>query len=78
MLELVTTTQFRKDLKRLRKRGANIQELDTVLQTLCAEEPLSEKHRDHALVGKITLGFANVMSLPTVCSSMPSIRESSS
>ena len=74
MLELVTTTQFRKDLKRLRKRGANIQELDTVLQTLCAEEPLSEKHRDHALVGKITLGFANVMSLPT----MPSIRESSS
>ena len=77
MLELVTTTQFRKDLKRLRKRGANIQELDTVLQTLCAEEPLSEKHRDHALVG-ITLGFANVMSLPTVCSSMPSIRESSS
>ena len=46
MLELVTTTQFHKDLKRLRKRGANIQEFDTVLQTLCAEEPLSEKHRD--------------------------------
>ena len=44
MLELVTTTQFRKDLKCLRKRGANIQELDTVLQTLCAEESLSEKH----------------------------------
>ena len=56
MLELVTTTQFHKDLKRLRKRGANIQEFDTVLQTLCAEEPLSEKHRDHALVGNY-IGF---------------------
>ena len=50
MLELVTTTQFRKDLKRLRKRGADMKKLDDVLQTLCAEEPLSEKHRDHALV----------------------------
>ena len=56
MLELVTTTQFHKDLKRLRKRGANIQEFDTVLQTLCAEEPLSEKHRDHALFGNY-IGF---------------------
>lgn len=56
MLELVTTTQFHKDLKRLRKRGANIQEFDTVLQTLCTEEPLSEKHRDHALFGNY-IGF---------------------
>ena len=28
-----------------------MKKLDDVLQTLCAEEPLSEKHRDHALVG---------------------------
>ena len=56
MLELVTTTQFRKDLKRLRQRGADMKKLDDVLQTLCAEEPLSEKHRDHALVGDY-IGF---------------------
>ena len=56
MLELVTTAQFRKDLKRLLKRGADIKKLDDVLQTLCAEEPLSEKHRDHALVGDY-IGF---------------------
>ena len=56
MLELVTTTQFRKDLKRLRKRGADMKKLDDVLQTLCAEEPLSEKHRDHALVSDY-IGF---------------------
>ena len=56
MLELVTTIQFRKDLKRLRKHGADMKKLDDVLQTLCAEEPLSEKHRDHALVGNY-IGF---------------------
>ena len=56
MLELVTTTQFRKDLKRLRKRGADMKKLDDILQTLCAEEPLSEKYRDHALIGDY-IGF---------------------
>ena len=33
-----------------------MKKLDDVLQTLCAEEPLSEKHRDHALVGDY-IGF---------------------
>ena len=56
MLELVTTTQFRKDLKRLRKRGADMKKLDDILQTLCAEELLSEKYRDHALIGDY-IGF---------------------
>ena len=37
MLELVTTTQFRKDLKRLRKRGADMKKLDDVLQTLVGD-----------------------------------------
>ena len=31
MLDLVTTTQFRKDLKKLRKRGADIQNQKKVL-----------------------------------------------
>jgi len=56
MLDLVTTTQFRKDLRKLQKRGANIRKLDTVLQVLCAEKKLDEKHRDHALVGDY-IGF---------------------
>ena len=38
MLDLVTTTQFRKDLKKLRKRGADIQKLDDVMQMLCAKK----------------------------------------
>ena len=56
MLERVTTTQFRKDLKRLRKRGADLSELDDVLKTLQKEEPLAPKYRDHALAGNL-VGF---------------------
>ena len=51
MLDLVTTTQFRKDLKRIRKRGYDLSTLEDVLQTLLSEEPLPETNRDHALTG---------------------------
>lgn len=51
MLELVTTAQFRKDLRRIRKRGYDLSKLDEVLKTLLREELLSAKHRDHALNG---------------------------
>ena len=74
MLELVTTTQFRKDLKRLRKRGADMQRLDDVLQTLCAEELLSEKYRDHALIGDY-IGFRECPVAPDwLLTSMPSTK----
>lgn len=56
MLQLVTTTQFRKDIKHAKKRGLNLKKLETILDTLQREEPLDEKHRDHALVGNY-LGF---------------------
>lgn len=48
-LKLVPTSQFRKDYKRAKKRGLNMNELQAVLDKLCAEEPLEERHRDHAL-----------------------------
>ena len=51
MLDLVTTTQLRKDLKRIRDRGYDLSTLDDVLQTLLSEEPLPETNRDHALTG---------------------------
>ena len=50
MLDLVLTNQFKKDLKRIRKRGYKIQLLDEVLKNLQNEIPLDEKYRDHALV----------------------------
>ena len=56
MLELVTTAQFRKDLRRIRKRGYDLAELDEVLKALLREELLPAKHRDHALTGDY-MGF---------------------
>ena len=63
MLDLVTTTQFRKDLKRLRKRGADLRRLDAVLQLLLAEQALPKKHRDHALTGDC-IGFRECHVMP--------------
>ncbi len=51
MLDLVTTTQFCKDLKRIRKRGYNLTKLDDILCKLRMEITLHEKYRDHALTG---------------------------
>ena len=56
MLELYTTGQFRKDYKRVKKRGYNLQLLEQVIDTLLAGKPLAEKYRDHALTGDYT-GF---------------------
>ena len=51
---LETTTQFRKDYKRIKKRGYNLELLKKVLDTLMDEKPLDAKHRDHALIGEYT------------------------
>lgn len=51
MLELVTTNQFKKDLKRIQKRGYNLQKLQNILNTLRSNQTLSPKYRDHALTG---------------------------
>ena len=51
MLSLVTTGQFRKDYKRMRKRGCDLSLLETVIDTLLAEKPLEVQHCDHDLHG---------------------------
>ena len=51
MLKLKTTAQFRKDYKRIKKRGYNLSLLQDVLGTLCAEKPLDANYKDHALLG---------------------------
>jgi mRNA interferase YafQ len=56
MLDLVMTTQFRKDLKRINKRGKDLSLLKDVLQTLREEQALEENYRDHALTGNY-IGF---------------------
>lgn len=56
MLELIVTSQFRKDVKRMKKRGKNLDKLQTVITLLVNEIPLDIQYRDHALVGNY-IGF---------------------
>ena len=52
MLELATTTQYRKDLKRAARRGLNLRRLNAVLEQLVEQKPLAPQHKDHALLGE--------------------------
>lgn len=45
------TTQFKKDYKRVMKRGLQIERLDKVVERLAMGEALPEKSRDHELSG---------------------------
>jgi mRNA interferase YafQ len=51
LLALKQTTQFKKDLRRMIKRGADMDLLDEVILMLRKREQLPEKYRDHALTG---------------------------
>ena len=48
---LVMTSQFKKDLKRARKRGLPIKELEAVIDLILAGEVLPPQRRDHLLTG---------------------------
>ena len=51
MLDIVLSTQFKKDLKLLKKRGNDLTLLKDVVDTLAKREALHDKYRDHALTG---------------------------
>ena len=51
MYSVRPTTRFRRDLKRLQKRGYNLDLLDEVIQMLAEGKPLPARMRDHPLVG---------------------------
>ena len=51
MKTLSQTTQFAKDVKRMRKRGKDLEKLKAIVIALARGEPLAPKHRDHPLVG---------------------------
>ncbi len=48
---IVPTSMFKKDLKRIKKRGYNLDLLDEVIETLAKGQPLDKKYNDHSLVG---------------------------
>ena len=55
-LRLVPTTKFKKDLKRLKKRGLPLDELYEIIEQLLNLGQLEPKYRDHALTGNY-IGF---------------------
>ena len=63
MLKLQVTTQFKKDYKKCEKRGLDMKLLQDVLGMLLNEQPLPDKHHDHALVGNYS-GFRECHIMP--------------
>ena len=56
MLTIKYQTSFKKDYKRIKKRGYNICLLEEVIDKLANQEELDKKYKDHALVGQ-WIGF---------------------
>ena len=52
MKRLSQSNQFLKDIKRMRKRGKDIEKLQSVVTKLANNEALHPIHRDHPLMGE--------------------------
>ena len=50
-MNVAQTKQFKKDVKRMRKRGKDLEKVKAVIDLLVAGEPLPPKNRDHQLGG---------------------------
>jgi len=53
MKAIYETSQFRKDYKKIRKQGKNIEKLKEIVRRLAEGQPLEPRHRDHALIGPL-------------------------
>lgn len=51
MYDISYSTAFHKDLKRLKKRGYDLQLMSAVVSKLQAGQPLDQKYKDHNLTG---------------------------
>ena len=56
MLDLIFTTKFKKDYKRMRKRGKDKKKLEDTLEMLMKGIPLPKDYHDHELQGRY-IGF---------------------
>jgi mRNA interferase YafQ len=50
-LELLTTTAFERDLRRVKKQGKDLDKLERVVDLLQAQRPLPARYRPHPLRG---------------------------
>ncbi|MFP7308758.1 type II toxin-antitoxin system YafQ family toxin [Enterococcus faecalis] len=51
MLEIFYTNQFKKDFKKAKKQGKNLEKLKEVLVLLQEQQTLPPNYKDHALTG---------------------------
>lgn len=51
MLTIRYENNFKKDYKRIKKRGYNIKLFEVVVEMLADQKPLPPKYRDHSLSG---------------------------
>ena len=51
MNAIFQTRQFKRDLKRIKKRGKDLSKLKAIVSTLANSQMLEARHRDHALGG---------------------------
>jgi mRNA interferase YafQ len=52
MKQLSQTKQFSKDLKRMTKRGKDLEKLKVIVRSLAEGKVLDPRHRDHPLIGE--------------------------
>jgi mRNA interferase YafQ len=52
MKSIFQTSQFKKDVKRLKKQGKDLNKLGTVIRNLTENGLLEERYKDHGLPGK--------------------------
>ncbi len=52
MRKIDRTSQFKKDVKRIKKRGKNLDKLKKVIEKLVEGKGLESKYHDHILQGK--------------------------
>lgn len=51
MLKLEHSSQFKRDYKRIKRQGADLNKLLVVIRQLSTEDVLEQRYRDHALQG---------------------------
>jgi len=52
MKQIRRTSQFKKDVKRMKRRGKDLGKLKEVLEKIASGQELESRHRDHVLIGQ--------------------------
>jgi len=55
MRKLLSTTQFKKDLKKSKKRGKDTSKIKTIIESLVEHKPLPSRNKPHRLTGNWSL-----------------------